>query len=484
MITLEITSTDIKLMEVIDRKVTKWASAPLQAGIFQEEVVSNPQALGEAVKQLMSSIGIREKKIVASVGSLYTLSRMVMVPTPLEQPVTEEAVLEAADEVMPLSAEELYLSWQAIAPGEGGQQVLVIGVPREVIDSEVRALRMAGINPYILGLRTLALARAVGKKDALVLNIDIPSFDVIMVVDGVVEVLRTTAWQPADLPVEEKAEQLVSALNLTASFHNSHHPDSPLNPATPLFITGNLSGEPALIEQIRSEIEYPIESPTPPLEYPEHLPVSQYAVNIGLALKATTAPRMRLSFTRKSREAPRNVGHMIYSIPDINLLPRVYKLWRPSARQIYASLAIMSLLSLFFPLYGATTDAMTETSVVRQRYATVNTMLERRKAELAKREPLQRAITQHNSIVAMGGGFVDDLEAIRSLAEKRGVQIQSISHISSRITFNCQAPDYTVFRDFISDLEKNGRFASPVIPPEGYPYIRGGNISLTPIAGK
>ena len=488
MITLEITSTDIKLMEVINGKVTKWASGPLEAGIFQEEVVSNPQALGAAVKQLMSSSGMKEKEVVASVGSLYSLSRMVTVPAPLEQPVTEEAVLEAAEAVMALSTEELYLSWQVIAPGEGGQQVLVVGVPRDVIDSEVRALKAIGINPHVLGLRTLALARVVNRKDALVLNIDTPSFDVIMVVNGIAEVLRTTAWQPADLSVEERAEHLVSALNLTVSFHNSHHPASHLDPASPLFITGHLSGERALIEQIRSEIGYPIEPLTPSLEYPEHLPVSQYAVNLGLALKAITAPRMRISFTRKSREAPANVGHLVYSIPDINLLPRIYRAWRPSARQVYAVLAIVAALSLFFPVYGATTDAMKETSIVRQKFAAVNTVLLRRQAELSKREPLQKEVTQYNSLVARGSGsgFVADLEAVRSVAAKLGVQIQAqaISHSGSSINFNCEAPDVNTFRNFIVALQENGRFTTPIIPPEGYPYIKGGSVTLQPRTGR
>ena len=259
--------------------------------MFQEEVVSNPQALGAAVKQLMSSSGMKDRRVVASVSSLYSVSRMVTVAGPMEQPVTEEAVLEAAEQVMPLSVEELYLSWQTIAPGEGGQHVLMVGVPRDVIDSEVRALRMAGLNPYILGLRTLALARAVNRKDAIVLNIDNASFDVVMVVNGAAEVLRSTAWQPSDLSVEERAEKLVSALNMTVSFHNSHHPLSPLTPDAPLFITGNLSVERALIEQIGGEIAYAIEPMSPALEYPEHLPVSQYAVNIGLALKGTASSK-------------------------------------------------------------------------------------------------------------------------------------------------------------------------------------------------
>ena len=310
------------------------------------------------------------------------------------------------------------------------------------------------------------------------LNIDTTSFDVIIVVHGVAEVLRTSAWQPLDLSAEERAEQLVSALNLTVSFNNSHQPGSPLDPATPLFITGQMSEDLALIGDIQGDIEYPIEPLTPPLEYPEHLPVSQYAVNLGLALKEPAAPGMRISFTRKNKEAPGNVGNIF--IPDINLLPSVYNAWRPSARQVYASLAIVAAIALFFPIYGAATEAMKETSGVRQKYAAVNTLMQKRLAELGKREPLQKAITQYDSIVDMGGGFIDDLAAIRSIAEKRDVKIQTISQSGGAISFNCEAPDYTGFRDFIKDLEQNGRFTAPVIPPEGYPYIKGGPITLQP----
>ena len=486
MITLEINSADIRIMEVSEGKVIKWGSRPLEPGIIKEGVVVAPQALGTAVKQLMASNGIKEKKVTACIGSLYSLSRMVLVPTPLEQPVTEEAVLEVAEDVMPLSQEETYFFWQTIAPGHGGQQVLLIGVPREVIDSEVRALRAAGINPHILGLKTLALARAVNRKDALVLNIEPTSFDTIVVAGGVAELLRTSAWQPEGLSEEDRAEQLVSAIRLTVSFYDTHHPGAPFDPKTPIFITGQMSGDRALIDDIQGGIEYPIEPMSPPLEYPEHLPVSQYAVNLGLALKATTAPRMRISFTRKSRETPGNVGHMVFSIPDINLLPQIYKPWRPSARQIYASLAIVAVLSLFFPIYQVTTDAMRETALVRQRYAATNTVMQRRLAELSKREPLQKAITQYKSIVDMGGAFVDDLEAVKKEAKNLGndagkfIEIRTISHYGSSIIFFCEADSYSTFRDFIRALEDNGQFTTPIIPPEGYPYIKGGTITLQP----
>ena len=212
MITLEISSTDIRLLETSGRKVIKWASFSLEPSVFEEGVISDHQAFGAIVKQFMTSTDIRGRDVITSVSGLYSLSRIVTVPTPLGESVTQRAVLEAAEEVMPLSEEELYLSWQVIGTGEGGQQVLVIGVPRDVVDSEVRALRSVGLNPRMLDLKGMALARAASREQALILNIESTSFDIIMVVGGLAEVMHTVAWQQGGLSVLESAEHITTAL--------------------------------------------------------------------------------------------------------------------------------------------------------------------------------------------------------------------------------------------------------------------------------
>jgi Tfp pilus assembly PilM family ATPase len=470
------------MVEINQGRVTKWGSTPIDPDIFKEEVIVSPHALGSAVKQLMSSIGIKENKVVASISSLYSLCRIVTVPTPLDQPVTEELVREASETVMPLSGEEMYLSWQTIAPGQGGQQVLLVGVPRDVLDSVVQSLKTAGVDSNILDIRTLALARAVNRKDALILNLDTITFDVVMVVDGFAEVLRTSAWLSEERSTVDKSDQLISALNLTLSFYDSHHPLSPISSETPIFVTGRLSDDLELIDKIRDEFRFPVEPLTPGLDYPEHFPVSQFAVNIGLATKAMSSP-LNFNLTLKKGEPAKNPGNMIFSIPDINLLPRIYKPWRPSVRQTYAVLSLIAASSIFFPIYQTTMEAMRETGVMRQRFAAINTAMLTRKAELAKREPLQNEINQFDAIVARGGGFVDDLTAIRKLAAGLGIELQTINDTGSVISFYCGAPDYNTFRSFIKALEDNGRFTTPVIPPEGYPYIKGGTITLSPKSG-
>ena len=72
MVTLEISSTGISLIEVDRNRVIRWAKQALEPGIIEEEVVVNHQALGEAIKQLFSSSGVKSKGVIVSVSGLYS----------------------------------------------------------------------------------------------------------------------------------------------------------------------------------------------------------------------------------------------------------------------------------------------------------------------------------------------------------------------------------------------------------------------------
>jgi len=469
-VTLEIDTTAIRLMEASGGRVVKWASLSLAPAIFEDGVILDHQAVSTAIKQLMDSSGIKARDVVVSVSGLYSVSRIVAVSNPPGSGVTSrEAVLDAARAIMPLPIDELYLSWQAIADGsEGARQVLVVGVPRDMIDDEMRALKAAGITPRTLDLKTMALARAVNKGQALILNIEPSSFDIVIVVNGIPEVMRTMSWQQSDLTVEEKTEYLATNLDMTVSFFNEHHADAPLDPAIPFLITGQMSGDLDLIEGLRSRVGYPLESFIPSIDCPLHLPVSQYAANIGLALKG--------------RSSSKKLEEDGYVLPDINLLPETYKPWRPSAKQIYFAGAVIVAIVLLFPLYQLTSGAMSKTADLQRTYNMLNSRLQLRVVEIANREPLQSVINDYHAIVDMGGGFIEDLEVINGEAERLGVQVESISHTGKSITFACQTEpeNYIVFRDYVTALRESGRFSKVTPPPEAYSYVSGGTIRLEP----
>jgi len=248
------------------------------------------------------------------------------------------------------------------------------------------------------------------------------------------------------------------------------HLDAHLDPDTPLFITGQMSEDATLGEKLQARLGYPIEPLVPPLECPENLPISQYAVNIGLALRETVPSE--------------NLGEGSYSPLDINLLPQAYRPWKPSAKQIYLFGALIATIALLLPLYQITTDTIGKTATLETKYATLNNELERRKVEIANREPLQKAIAEYHTIVDMGGGFTEDLGVIQDEADKLGVQVPSIAHAGKTITITCQADSYLTFRKYLTALEESGRFSTPIPPPEGYPYTKEGIINVEPVTGE
>ncbi len=470
-ITLDIDSKSIRLLEMKGNVVKKWAEASFETSKpAEEEPASGLPALGKAVRQLMASSGIKAKKAVASLSGLYTVSRVLSESALPPAPTAGEAILEVANETMPLPEHRRYLAWQTISNRENERLFLAVGVSREVIDEEVHALKAAGIDPYVVELRSMALVRAVDKKQALILNIDSPSIDLIVVVNNVPEVIRTIAWNPNQLSLEETAEYLTTMLEANVEFYNSHHLETPLDPATPLVVTGQLAMNSDLVERLNATSGYHVEPLVLSVKYPAYLPVSQYVVNIGLAL-------------RKSAITKNKVQDGILPL-DLNLLPGTYRPWRPTSRQVYAIIVLIAGFALLFPLFDVASEAMSKTAILEAKFKTLDSQLELKKREIQKREPLQKAVAEYQKIVDREVSFEKDVEVIFGEAEKLGVTVNSIRHRGTSIEVTCKAEDYLTFREYLKALEEIGRFLSPIPPPEGYPYTTSGIITLEPLAAE
>ncbi len=471
-VTLDIDGDGIKLLEIRGDVIRKWAHVAIAPNRADEEEILNRQSLRDAVKQLIGSSGTKLGRVSASISGLYSISRILPMPAVPSETNTQEFVRDVVGGVMPVSMDKMYLSWQILAnaDSEGDGKMLAIGIPRIALDSEVGALRALGVHPRILELRAIALARAVNRKQAVIINMEPSSIDIVIVVDDVPEIMRTIAWQPGGLAVEDKVEQVAANLGLTVDFYNTHHFETSIDMNTPLFFTGQMSGDLELTDKLRDRLGYPVESLTPQFKYPPDLPVSQYAVNIGLALRGT--------------EQLRDDGEGGRLRLDINLLPSIYNPWRPTTRQVGAFLAVVAAIALLFPFFRVTTEAMDKTAGLQLKYDTLNSQLEIKKAEIKKREPIQKAVNEYKGITEREGSFVADIEVIWNEAAQLGVEVGSISHDGGVITFSCVAEDFLAFRMYLTALEESGRFKSPIPPPEKFPYIKSGTIKLETATGK
>jgi len=281
--TLNIEGSSVRLLTVKDKRVQKWGDMPLEPGVIKEGLILDPPGVGLVIRNLFASQNAPKKDVVVSLTALRAVPRFLNMPK-MSPHLLKEAIMREAKREMPLPLDSLYLSWQAIGEVGNQQRIYLLGVPRDLLDAEVQALAAAGIQPSVIDLKPLALVRAVNREQAIIADLEPDSLDVIMVADYVPVIMRTFSLEEG-LGLEEKIERLADELTRTVKFYNDSYPEKPFSPAATVCLTGALMGDRAARNSFTRRVDYPVEVPDPPLEYAPDLPLAQYVVNMGLALK-------------------------------------------------------------------------------------------------------------------------------------------------------------------------------------------------------
>lgn len=281
--TLNIEGSSVRLLTVKDKTVQKWGDMPLEPGLIKEGLILDPRGMGLVIKNLFASQNAPKKDVIVSLTGLRAIPRFLTMPK-ISPHLLEEPIMREARREMPLALEDLYLFWQVIGEVGNQQRIYLLGVPRDLLDAQVQALAAAGIQPSVMDLKPLALVRAVNREQVIIADLEPDSLDVIVVVDSVPVIMRTFSLEEG-LGLKEKIERLADELTRTVKFYNDSHPEKPFSPATTVYLTGALMGDRAARNSFTKRVEYPVEVPNPPLEYTPDLPLAQYMVNMGLALK-------------------------------------------------------------------------------------------------------------------------------------------------------------------------------------------------------
>jgi len=349
-VTLNITAKSVRLLSVKGRQVEKWGSIPLAPGLVKDGFILQPKEVGKAISALFESTKVPKQRVITSLTGLSFTYRILSLPR-TKPALLEEAIQRSARKEIPLPLEELYLSWQAINGKHDELDFFVLGVPRNPIDAVIQTLAEAGVEPYIVELKPLALARAANRGDALIVDLEPDCFDVVLVAGGIPAVIHTITPRGEGANLEDNIRRLTDELSKTVKFYNISHPETPLSPTTPLLLTGELATDDNTSKLIQAETGYPVESLVPPLEFPPALPLAPFTTNMGLALNRE--PQKMVS------KGDANGFH------DINLNILADKLRaraRPvSRRYIFLPLALTIAIGLLFALYQLKTQADAET---------------------------------------------------------------------------------------------------------------------------
>ena len=447
-VSLYIDDTSLRLMVADSKRIIGWAELQLEPGMVDNNVVIKDAEVATKIRQLFKTLKIKTKKITVGVSGLHCLTRPITFPQ-LPKEMLDEAVRREATRVLPVSAEQLYTSWQIIPAQEGKTQVFLVAIPRKTADALFNTLSQAGCKAYFMDIKPILLARVLKEATSVIVDIQAREFDIVIMADGISQPVRTIPFANEALSAEEKLTIIKKELDRTITFYNSSNPENTFTSKVPIFTSGELADDRELHQALSDELGHPILSLPSPLEYPEEFNPSRFMANIGLTLQ-------RLS--PKKEAGP--------SLANLKLLPAPYQTKPISLTNIFALpgavIAISSLVFLVMLIQSASADI----SLLRTQLNT-STQLRENTVKL-QREITEAEASRDDFAIALGSlekqrtGINRDLEAtIESLPST--ISLSSISHANSILTISGRAPSEREVLLYLRQLDTSGRFSEITI---------------------
>jgi type IV pilus assembly protein PilM len=141
---------------------------PLSSGVFREGEVADPEALGQAIKELFA----REKlsrEVRVGVANQRVAVRSMRLPAIDNRDELETAIRFQAQDHIPMPLDQAVLDWQVIghtADENGDRKVDVVAVAarRDMIAQVLRAISVAGLRPIGIDHSAFGMIRALARE--------------------------------------------------------------------------------------------------------------------------------------------------------------------------------------------------------------------------------------------------------------------------------------------------------------------------------
>lgn len=282
-VTASLEGSSLRLVSFSGPRVLGWASIPLDHQIIRGGQIGDPPAVGSAIDEAFDRLQLSRRRVAWALPGFQATTRILDLPG-LRGERLRRAIFDELEPSLGVALDDSYLFSERLEGRVRGRNVFVLTLPKLTVLTALEALEAAGIRPATMDLRPLALARAVGRADAIIANLEEGSLDLVVVAGGVPTLLRSVPL-PTTATAEVAQGRLVDEVDRALRYYDDTIPERPLSADAALYLSGRLATGIALAEKLRAVTGHPIGHLTTDVTYPADFPVGEYLVNIGLALK-------------------------------------------------------------------------------------------------------------------------------------------------------------------------------------------------------
>jgi type IV pilus assembly protein PilM len=450
----------INLLVMRGERVEKWASLPLEAGLVNHGLITDPARVAERLKELFKLKKVPMGRVIAGISGHNSVFRIITLPE-LPDDVLPEAVKREAKRAIPVPLEEVYLSYQTIPTIRGETLVFLAAFPRNIVDTLRQTLQRAGLNPYVMDLAPLALCRTANLPRSIIVNDRADNLDIIVMADRIPQLIRRLSLPSEEESPAERLATITEEVDRTIAFYNTGHQAEPLDAKVPMLVGGDLARTPEKWQALANRTSHPVSILPAPVEAPEGFDASDYMVNIGLALKELLTEK----------------GESNHSLININTLPEVYKPKPVRARNVAAPLFITIGLAIIIGIAFLVFNKMSYIDTLNEELAPLQDLVAERTGEIAELQASIDEITPQltelgNAATALNGTFVDlsnarlkmnsDVSQIVNLLPGT-MTLTTVNHVGDAINVIGLSPTEAGVFSYARALRNGDRFPTVVI---------------------
>lgn len=414
--------------------------------IVQDGQILDADELGAAISSLIAEKRLKGSRVVFEMSGVRTLPRILRLPQ-VNKKILEESIVNEAERQLPLPIVELYTPLAQLSDEDMESRYLTVAVSKNQIDLQVDALEAARLKSFALDVKPLALARAVGREDAIICDIEMGKAELAIVVGGVLKLARILHFKGHELSVEDKARYIASELTRTLAHYASRQSDGPISPDVPLFLVGKLASQANVRALITEEIDNPVQELELELQFPAEFPVLQFAACAGLALKKSPKAGKRHSVSPQTF--------------DLDIIPDRFAAGKSAKKPLFTLLAGVLLAALLSLTYQVEIDGAARISDQNFSLANLNEQLADGEETMAVIHSLENNVDnlteESKELLGDEMNFVEGLDAVFSQIP-HGVTLAGASISGHSINVNGTAQTRTSAIHYVGLIEQGGDF--------------------------
>jgi type IV pilus assembly protein PilM len=163
LIGLDIGSRAVKASEIVETKsgrcLKHFGMLDIAYGAIEEGVIKDADEVAASIRKLFNENSFKTQNVAISIGGSSVIVKKISIQTMTEEQL-QESINSEAEQYIPFDISEVNLDYQILGEAENNpdqMDVLLVAAKKEVIDSYVNLIQMAGLNPCVIDIDAFAL---------------------------------------------------------------------------------------------------------------------------------------------------------------------------------------------------------------------------------------------------------------------------------------------------------------------------------------